>query len=260
MLLSLRLPRHRWPLAVLLACMAAGAAPPDKLRALELDYLRAAVKAPLLPYASIEIPALDNLRVGSDERGPHLGLRTYHRQPLKNGGVRAEISVDFPFREGDTVRYAWRMKLPADFSADAPANRWWLMAQWHDQPNRDRGETWEGYPGHSPSVALGYGQIDGQDKLSLLYGAPDPVPSGLIALRRGVWQTVAVEITWSRGESGRVRVFLDDAQTPVREARGRNMYNDFQQYMKLGQYRHPDIRGDATLLVADIDATLVRPR
>ena len=249
-------------MVVLVGVMAAvtAGAQSDKLRALELTYLRSAVNDALLPYATIEIPALENLRPGKDERGAYLGLRTYHRQPLKSGGVRAEISVDFPFQEGDTVRYAWRMKLPADFRGDAPANRWWLIAQWHDQPNRDRGETWDTYPHHRPSIGLGYGQIDGQDQLSLLYGAPDPAPVGLIPIRRGVWHELAVEIAWSRGATGRVRVFVDDMKTPVREARGRNMYNDFQQYLKLGQYRHPDIRGDSTLLVAGITASVVARR
>ena len=251
--------------AVLASCMWVAALPvqaqaPD-LRQLELSYLRSAVAANLLDYAGIEVPAIENIRQDRDETGPFLALRTYYRQPLKNGGVRAEISVDYPFRDGDRVRYAWRMKLPADFTADTGGNRWWIVGQWHDQPNRNRGETWAGYPGHSPAVGLGYGRTaDGQDMLSLLYGAPDPKPAGLFPIPRGIWIRLAVEIEWSTGSNGRVQVFVNDAAVPVREARGRNMYNDFQHYMKVVGYRHPDIRGDAWIQIADIEARTLAPR
>lgn len=244
----------------LLAALVLGlpfAARSAEMRDLELTYLRAAVAPDLLQFSTIEIPAIDNIRRGSDARGTHLELRTHHKQALKNGGVRAEISVDYPFREGDTVRYSWRMKLPDDFPADVPGNRWWLVAQWHDQPDRSRGETWDGYPGHSPSVGLGYGRIDGKDQLSMLYGAPNPGPAGLIPINRGVWHTVRVDITWSRGANGRAQVFLDGSPTPVRESRGPNMYNNFQHYMKLGMYRHPDIRGDAWLYIGDVKVQLL---
>lgn len=260
-----------WPVdawlsrAVLASCMwlaalPAHAQPPD-LRQLELSYLRSAVAANLLDYATIEIPAIENIRQDRDEAGPFLALRTYYRQPLKNGGVRAEISIDYPYRDGDRVRYAWRMKLPVDFTADGGGNRWWLMAQWHDQPNRNRGETWANYPGNSPPVGLGYGRTaEGQDLLSLFYGAPDSKPAGLIPIPRGIWVRLAVEIEWSTGSSGRVQVFVNGATVPVREARGRNMHNDFQHYMKVGGYRHPDIRGDASIQIADIEVRTLAPR
>jgi hypothetical protein len=221
------------------------------LRELEMSYLRAAVSEDLLPYASIEIPAIENITRTSDAQGPYLGLRTFRGQAKKNGGVRAEISIDYPYRDGDTVRYSWRMKLPGDFPSDA-ANRWWLVAQWHDQPDRTRGQTWDGYPGHSPPVALGYGRPDGQDQLAFVYGAPSPGTVGLMPIGRGEWVDVAVEITWSTGADGRARVYFNDASKPTREAHGRNMYNPFQHYMKLGMYRHPDIPGDAWIYIRDI--------
>ena len=244
------------------AASLALALPPDSrsaqdLRELELTYLRAAVATDLLPFATIEIPAIENIRQGSDAQGSRLEFRTYFGQPLKNGGVRAEVSVDYPYKEGDTVRYSWRMMLPTDFPSDAPNNRWWLVAQWHDQPDRTHGETWNGYPGHSPPVGLGYGRISGQDQLSLLYGAPNPGPAGLIPISRGVWHNIDVEITWSRGANGHVKVFVDGATTPVREASGANMYNAFQHYMKLGMYRHPDIRGDAWIYISGVRIRLV---
>ena len=253
------LSRAALALWMVVAATAAHAQTND-LRQLELKYLRSAVAPNLLEYATIEVPSLDNIRQDSDELGPFLALRTYYRQPLKNGGVRAEIAIDYPYRDGDRVRYSWRMKLPTNFTADAGGNRWWLVGDWHDQPNRNRGETWAGYPGNSPPIGLGYGRnADGQDLLSLFYGAPDSRPVGLIPIPRGVWVRLAVEIDWSTGSSGRVQVFVNDAATPVLEARGRNMHNDFQHYMKVGGYRHPDIRGDAWIQIADIKvSTLAR--
>jgi Polysaccharide lyase len=70
-------------------------------------------------------------------------------QAKKNNGIRAEISVDYPYKVGDVVRHAWKMRLPDDFKADDPQNRWWVMGQWHDQPDRTLGETWAGFPGRS---------------------------------------------------------------------------------------------------------------
>jgi hypothetical protein len=221
-------------------------------RTVELSYLRNVVAADLLGYAHLEVPALDNLRGMSDGSGNFIGLRNYQGQPLTNGGVRAEVSVDYPFKEGQTIRYAWRFGITADFASDAPNNRWWLFGDWHDQPDPLKGETWDTYPHHSPSVGLGYGQINGQDNLALFYGAPNSQTIGLIPFKRGVWHQIVVDITWSRGSSGSVKVYLDGASKPVQQAKGANMYNDYQQYLKLGSYRDPAIGGDSWVYLRDV--------
>jgi hypothetical protein len=80
---------------------------------------------------------------------------------------------------------------------------------------------------------------------------------GTFPISRNVWHDIAVEITWSRGGSGRARVFLDNATASVREARGTNMHNAFQHYMKLGMYRNAEIRGDTWVQLGDISARRV---
>ncbi len=252
---------HRFTPARWLCLLALwlAALPAAAQRALELDYLRQALPEALLSLANIEIAAVDQISKGSDEQGPHLGLRTYYGQRKKNNGVRAEVAIDVPFKPGHTLRYHWRFKIAADFVSDAPANRWWLFANWHDQPDRSQGETWRGFPSRSPPVALGYGQIEGRDQLALVYGSPDPRTVGLVPFKRGVWQTITLQITWSRGTQGQVSLYLNDAVLPQLQAQGPNMHNDFQHYIKIGQYRDPEIRSDAVLLIGGVQIERIGP-
>lgn len=246
--------RRRLTLAMLATPLATGplAARAESLREMELRYLRAAVAEPLLAQSHIEISSLEHIRIGSDRLGPHLGLRTYYGQRLKNNGVRAEISVDTPWEEGDTVRYAWRFLIPPEFAADTPGNRWWLFGNWHDQPDPRIGQTWDNFPSRSPPVAFGYGRVDNQDQLSFVYGAPNPRTIGLIPFARDRWQQIGLEVKWSRGADGRAAVHLNGKSTPVLEARGPNMHNGYRHFMKLGAYRHPDIKGDAWLYIGGV--------
>ncbi len=241
----------------------------DDLRTKELDYLRPVLTQDLLPYAKLEIPALDQIKQVTTATETYLGLRVYDSQPRKNKGIRAELSVDYPYKAGDTVEYSWRFMLPEDFPADAacphfwekdcaPQNRWWVMGQWHDQPDRTQGETWDGYPGHSPPVAFGYGMVNGHDMLSLSYGAPDQRTVALMPIERSQWQSLRVRIHWSTDPDGWVSVTLNDAKLPAIQATGPNMHNTFQHYLKLGMYRHPDIKGDAWIYLDDVRIKLIR--
>ena len=245
--------RNFWILFLLtLIAGSAVRAQADRSREEELSYLRVAVAPDLIPYAHIEIPAMENIRIREGGEGRSLGLRTYHGQKLKNNGIRAEVTVDYPTREGETVTYSWRFLIDKDFPSDAPENRWWLFGSWHDQPNRNRGEGWEGFPSHSPPIAIGYGFLNGADQLALTYGSPDSTTVGLVPFTRGVWHKVTVRIVWSRGAKGRAELRLDDSPTAVVAGSGPNMHNDFQHYLKVGMYRHREIRGDNWIYLRDI--------
>lgn len=100
------------------------------------------------------------MHIDKEQEGgePHLTLRLFEKNAKRSGGVRAEVSVDHPFKERDTVRYEWSVRLADDFPTVAPANRWWLIGQWHDQPDKAKGGSWEGFPSHSPPVLLGFGE------------------------------------------------------------------------------------------------------
>ncbi|MCB9456401.1 MAG: heparin lyase I family protein [Anaerolineaceae bacterium] len=213
----------------------------------EVEYLRAVVAENLLPYATVDVPSRENIQI-LDDGGLEMVL--FPGQSLQHGGIRAEISVDYPYQEGDTVRYQWRIRLPEDFPPD-PQNRWWVIAQWHDQPDRTQGETWDNFPSNSPPVLFGYGNLVGQDVLSVSYG-PTQVLAGLIPIRRGEWITLTAEITWSQRADGALRVFLDDDTKPIITTTGMNMLNGFQHYFKLGMYRHPDINSENHLQIGDV--------
>ena len=225
-------------------------------RGLEEAYLRYAVDSALLPYAHLEIPGLDNVATTSAATGDYLLLTLLPGQPLKNNGVRAEVSIDYPYREGETVEYAWEFRLPASFPNDAPDNRWWVLADWHDQPDPTLGETWDTYEAMSAPIIFGYGYLNGSDQLGLSTGLSGSevgiVPRGMIAVTREQWHHIRLVVHWSQRETGRVTAYFDNAIKPTFDVSGPNMLNGYQHYMKIGQYRHPGIATENSIAIKNI--------
>ncbi len=218
----------------------------------EKDYLGAVLPPDLMRYAGVEVPSEENIHIRSDSHGRYLEFRLIPGQARKNNGIRAEISVNFPYKAGDIVRYKWQMRLPDDFKADEPQNRWWVMGQWHDQPDRTKGETWQGFPGRSPPVSFNYGRRDGKDFLSLLVGSPRMKSVGLLPITRGAWHSIDVVIQWSQASEGKVAVFFDGSKAPAVSGSGPNMHNGFHHYLKLGMYRHPEIATENRLDIREV--------
>lgn len=94
-------------LAALFAASCSKAADP-KDHEKELSYLRCVVPESLLEFAHVEVSAIENITIVGERAGQHLGLHLLPGQKKKNSGIRAEISVNYPFQPGDTARYAWR--------------------------------------------------------------------------------------------------------------------------------------------------------
>ena len=226
-------------------------------RQLDLKYLPTVLPETLLEYARLEVASEKNVAVRTDGPNRCLGLHISPDQAMVHGGMRAEISVDFPFVQGDTIRYSWRFMLPENFIADPPLNRWWLIGQWHDKPNEKLGESWKDFPSRSPPVALKIVELNGRIGVSLVYGPTDAPQhqrcSEPVFLERGKWYRIGVSIHWSRGADGAVSVFLDGNTRAAMSAEGPNMNNDFQHYLKLGMYRHPDIRTDNWIFIDRIE-------
>jgi hypothetical protein len=218
----------------------------------EKDYLRAVLASELMTYAGLEAPTPENVRFTSDGAGRFIEFRLFPGQPKKNNGIRSEISVNFPYKVGDVVRYRWKMRLPNDFKADEPQNRWWVMGQWHDQPDRTKGETWDHFPANSPPVSFNYRRVSGEDFLALMAGSPKMRSVGLIPIKRGEWHSMDTIIKWSQGEDGKVAAFVDGAKTPVATGSGPNMHNGYHHYFKLGMYRHPQIATENRLGIRDV--------
>lgn len=221
------------------------------MRQTEESYLRAVLPETLLAYAHLDIAQIENVSVAHEPDGDFLALNLFQKNKKASGGVRAEISIDYPYHEGDTLRYAWQFKLPEIFPSDSPLNRWWVMGQWHDQPDVNKGETWDDYESKSPPVLFGYGSNGKEDLLSFTYGTTY-TPIGTTVLKKGVWNTITVDITWSQSRTGKATVYLNNLDTPVFVAQGANMLNGYQHYMKIGQYRHPDIATANTVYIRNV--------
>ena len=208
-----------------------------------LRFLRLALPVMLFPYADFELAGQDNIAVGADGS---LALGVLDGQDRVNGGLRAELSIDFPFLPGETLSYRWQLLLPPEFTSDVLQNRWMVAGQWHDQPDRARGETWDSFTSHSPPLAIRLGGIGDRVFMAVGYGptkdgAPQQV-SAPRALSRDRWHDIAVTIHWSQGAEGWAILKLDGEPFPI--MRGANMNNAAPHYLKLGLYHHPDIRGD----------------
>ena len=249
----------------LVACLLVGCdegPQQENLQSLELQYLSSVVPEALLEYSHLEIAAREAVRINDEAGKQSLELSLSPEHGRKNRGNRAEVSVDFPFTQGETVRYEWQFMLPNEFPSDAPRNRWWLIAQWHDQPDRVHGETWDDHPERSPSVALSIGE-DNETKelvLALNYGTGTVRNFGPVPLKRGVWHNVAVMVTWSTTDTGRVAMYLDDMDKALLTAEGANMHNRFQHYLKLGMYRHPEIMSRNSIHIRQLSiATTEKP-
>ena len=237
-------------MAVLWGCGAPPAGPD------EATYLAALVAPDLVEYGHFEVASREHIEIVDGG----IELRLTPGQPKVNNGIRAELSVDYPFVDGDTVRYEWQLWVPGDFQAD-PQNRWWVFADWHDQPNRTLNETWETYPKSSAPLIVGYGRVEGgqvvggfsvpetSDVLTLTYGT-DYRPLGMFAIKREEWIAIRLDVTWSQGAQGKATLWLNGVERI--SGAGPNMLNAFQHYFKAGMYRHPEINTPNRVRLANV--------
>lgn len=205
----------------------------------------------LARYMTVEAGPCDAIVAGRD--GVTVSL--FPNNPRVNGGVRAELAFNFPFNEGETVRYAWRLKLPAEFHANDNPAQWWLLAQWHDQPDRRQGETWANFPPRSPPIALFVASRAAQLGIGLVLGGKERVSWTPVAT--GAWIPIAFTIRWSTTSAGAVRMQVG-GDTPVDvTVEGPNMLNSYQHYLKIGQYRHPVITSFDSASFRDLSIQVV---
>lgn len=225
----------------------------------ELTYLREILPAELLDFSHLDLPSRDSIAKMETADGAHLGLRIYPGQPKTHGGIRAEVSLDYPFQPEDTVRYTWKFRLPKDFESDAPQNRWWVIGQWHDQPDRTKDETWETQPSYSPPISIGIAEIENRLAIGLSYGTTlgnhkqavsDPIP-----IQRGDWYTAQADIRWSQTENGSIELSLVEIPESATLMKGPNMNNAYQHYLKVGMYRHPGIQSENWIHIDQINVT-----
>jgi len=154
------------------------------------------------------------------------------------GGIRSELSVNFPYQVGERVTYTFDMKVPADFVADNKKNRWWIFAQWHDQPDPKLNETWNDMPGNSPPISLFVEEREGVFGVGVNYLNSE---NFWFAINKGEWNRYRFEIHWSDVDTGMGQLLFSFNDEIEKNFVGRNMLNSYQHYLKIGMYRHPKI-------------------
>lgn len=213
------------------------------------------IAAKLAPFVKTEFGDCSNISLSE-------GFATFklNDENVKiHNGVRSELVIDYPFREGETVEYVWSAKFPSGTLPGSGPKDWWLVAQWHDQPDVRAGETWSQLKKVPPpisvyvekrsgSLGVGLAGIGGQ-KLSWQAIPPD------------TWLTFTVQIMWSLGHAGRVTMQISSDATVIAsmEHSGRNMHNSYQHYFKVGQYRAPWIKTTSMVQVREVNISTVSP-
>lgn len=204
---------------------------------------------PLAGYLSLEAATCDAITLGDDS----IGFRLDKNSKKAYNGMRSEVAINFPFRQGDTVRYSWEMKFPAEFESDTPLNRWWLVAQWHDQPDKRLNQSWADVVPGPPPVSLYLDERDGVLGLGIRSGGENK--RSWAELPRGEWLKMSVTIHWSRERDGEVALAVAGHPEFSSLVKGPNMRNDYQHYLKFGQYRHPGITSSGEVTFRRVSIT-----
>jgi hypothetical protein len=192
----------------------------------------------------------DTIQIVTDtvRRGRYAAKFTVRPGERVSNGNRAELTWDNRELPGSESWYAWSFLIPPEYSdVEWKPRSWQCMGQWHDQPNRERGETWDKFPGHSPSIAIYYTLRKGVQQIELWYGAHKE--QRIIAtspIQKGRWNDLVFHIGWSPSDDGFVEAWLNGKPfTPVtgnhHKVMGANMWNDYPHFLKIGLYRNSDI-------------------
>lgn len=114
---------------------------------------------------------------------------------------------------------------------------------------------WDGFPWRIPPALLGIGELNDRLAISMAYGPDQSQKRGPLFIEPCKWHSFAGEIRWSRNADGRDKLFLDDMTEPAGVLDRPNMHNDFQHFLKLGIYRHPEIATDNWIYLDDLTIT-----
>lgn len=157
------------------------------------------------------------------------------KQKKMFSGVRSELSVNYPFETKQRVSYRFDILVPNNFISDDD-NRWYILAQWHDQPNPKLGETWKDFPGRSPITYLYTEKINRNFGIGIRYGDS----AHWFPIEYDQWYTLEFDFLWSDDEDGQLKFTVDESDPIL--FKGKNMHNKYQHYLKIGMYRHPKIQ------------------
>ncbi len=152
------------------------------------------------------------------------------------GGIRSELSINYPYKLGERVIYSFDMFIPNDFKVDTGKNRWWIFAQWHDQPDPKLNQTWADLLGNSPPISLFVEERNYTFGVGVYYFGKEKF---WFPVDKGKWNNYTFDIIWDTDENGQLLFSLNDKKIKV--FTGKNMLNNYHHYLKIGMYRHPKI-------------------
>ncbi|MDW6003095.1 heparin lyase I family protein [Vibrio mangrovi] len=153
-------------------------------------------------------------------------------------GERSEMSVQSPYQIGDTVLYQFSFRLlDSPVFSEGWDGVWVIVAQWHDQPDPRKGETWSNYKSSSPPLSY---QLEYDDRLYLVLHSANhderiPVlPNQQISCR--------TQVHWLYETDGQVSGWCDvDGVRHPFDFSDDIMINDYYHYFKFGLYRDKNI-------------------
>jgi len=233
---------------VFLCCLVGGSANAQGCKYVDKGKLAnvMGINKELVPFLNLEIPSCANIYLADG----YVGFVLNEQNERLNNGIRSEISIDYPFAEGDTIEYRWSIMVPSKNEPGGETSQWWLIAQWHDQPNPKFGETWATFKSQPPPVAIYIENRGGSVGIGLqgIQGKKitwAPVPTD-------IWLNLSVKIHWSTLNNGSVNFSVDDHPELDAKFVGRNMLNSYQHYFKAGQYRAPRINKYSKIYIKNV--------
>jgi len=155
-------------------------------------------------------------------------------------GERAELEASLDAtgaREGAVQWYAWSTLFPTDFDP-SPGTGWNIFLQFHDSEN-------DGCP---PNLVLQVTTRTSPPRIKLrarggdLHGCEPEADATfpLAPLELGRWYDFVLEVRWSSGRDGFVRLWLDGRRV-VDTAHSPTLYDGQRAYLKQGFYREPSL-------------------
>lgn len=103
----------------------------------------------LSQWAGKEAARDDSIQIVTDpvRSGRYAARFTVRAGERVSNGNRAEVFHDNGDRAGSEVWYRWSFLIPDDFvDVEWKPKLWQCIGQWHDQPDKSRGETWANFP------------------------------------------------------------------------------------------------------------------
>jgi hypothetical protein len=149
-------------------------------------------------------------------------------------GNRSELSVFDCAPYGATVCYRFSFFIPSD---DPDDFKWQILSQIYQLPDYLRGETFDLFYQHPP-VTVTY--VPGFLELKLTVG-PKEITAAKVAITKGAWHTLVLQVKLTDDNSGYVEVSLDGTAKTFDNGSTRyqhpTLHNRAGAYWKMGLYR-----------------------